>query len=114
MPNEQQAKAESANPKASGGPPQLGLTVAPANAVAGSGAKGVIVIGVDPNGPAAEQGLAPGNFILDVGGKAVANASDLRGALVAAEKQGRRDVLLKVKTGKAVKFVAVPLTQNAG
>ncbi len=114
MPNERQAKAEPANPTTNGGPPQLGLTVAPANAVAGSGAKGVIVTGVDPNGPAAEQGLQAGNIILDASGKAVANASDLRSALVATKKQGKRDVLLKVKTGKAIKFVAVPLVQNAG
>jgi serine protease Do len=113
MPNEQQAKAEPENPEATGGAPHLGVTVAPANEVAGSGAKGVVT-GVDPNGPAAEQGLQAGNVILDVGGKAVTNAGDLRNALVAAKNQGKRDALLKVKTGDATKFVAVPLAQKAG
>ena len=48
--------------------------VAPASDVAGSGDKGVVVTGVDPDGPAAEQGFQTGDVILDVGGKAVANA----------------------------------------
>jgi serine protease Do len=114
MPNEQQAKAEPENPEATSGAPHLGLTVAPANEVAGPGAKGVVVTGVDPNGPAAEEGLQAGNVILDAGGKAVTNAGDLRNALVAAKNQGKRDVLLKVKTEDATKFVAVPLAQKAG
>jgi serine protease Do len=114
MPNEQQAKAEPENPEATSGAPHLGVTVAPANEVAGSGAKGVVVTGVDPNGPAAEHGLQAGNVILNVGGKAVTNAGDLRNALVAAKNQGKRDALLKVKAGDATKFVAVPLAKNAG
>jgi serine protease Do len=114
MPNERQANAEPENPKATSGAPYLGVTVAPANEVAGPGAKGIVLTGVDPNGPAAEQGLQAGNVILDAGGKAVTNASDLHNALVAAKNQGKRDVLLKVKTGDATKFVAVPLAQKAG
>jgi serine protease Do len=114
MPNERQAKAEPQKLEATGGAPHLGLSVAPANEVAGAGAEGVIVTGVDPNGPAAEQGFEPGNLILDVGGTAVASPSDLRNALIHAKDQGKRDVLLKVKAGAAIKFVAVPLTENAG
>ena len=37
----------------------------------GAGDKGVAIVGVDPNGTAAEQGLAAGNVILDVAGKPV-------------------------------------------
>jgi serine protease Do len=114
MPNERQAKAEPQKLEATGGAPHLGLSVAPANEVAGAGAEGVIVTGVDPNGPAAEQGFEPGNLILDVGGTAVASPSDLRNALIHAKDQGKRDVLLKVKAGAAIKFVAVPLTESAG
>ena len=79
--------------------PHLGLTVAPANDVAGSGGKGVVVTAVDPDGPAADQGFQTGDIILDVGGKAVANASDVRKALTEAKAQGKHDVLMRVKTG---------------
>ena len=71
--------------------PHLGLTVAPANDVAGSGGKGVVVTGIDPDGPAAEQGFKTGDIILDVGGKAVANAGDVRNALTEAKAQGKHE-----------------------
>jgi len=83
--------------------------VAPAEEVAGAGSEGVVVTAVDPDGPAAEQGLQTGNVILDVGGKAVANADDIRTALSAAKAQGKHDVLLRVKIGDATRFVAMPL-----
>ncbi len=108
MPNEQQAKAdtEQASPTSV---PHLGLTVAPANDVAGSGGKGVVVTGVDPDGPAADQGFQTGDIILDVGGKAVANAGDVRTALTEARVQGKHDVLMRVKTGEGTRFIAMPL-----
>jgi serine protease Do len=114
MPNEREAKAESENPKLASGVPYLGLMLAPANEVAGSGNKGVVVTGIDPNGAAAEQGFQTGNVILDVGGKAVASADDVRNALVDAKNQGKHDVLMRVKTGDATKFVAVPIGQKLG
>ena len=112
MPNEKQAKAESENPNPTSGAPYLGLMLAPANEVAGSAGKGVVVTGVDPNGPAAEQGLQTGNVILDVGGKAVTNTEDVRKALIEAKNQSKHDVLMRVKAGDATKFVAVPIGQN--
>jgi serine protease Do len=83
--------------------------LAPASEVDGSGDKGVVVTAVDPNGPAAEQGMQTGDVILDVGGKAVANAGDVRKALVDAKDQGKHDVLMRVKTGEGTRFVAMPL-----
>jgi serine protease Do len=114
MPNEKQAKAESENQNQTSGVPYLGLMLAPANEVAGSGNKGVVVTGIDPNGAAAEQGLQTGNIILNVGGKAVASVADVRSALIDAKNQGKHDVLMRVKTGDATKFVAVPIEQKAG
>ena len=61
------------------------------------GGKGVVVTGVDPDGPAADQGFQTGDIILDVGGKTVANARDVRTALTEAKAQGKRDVLMRVK-----------------
>ena len=108
MPNEQQGKADTEQATPSG-VPHLGLSVAPANDVAGSGGEGVVVTRVDPNGPAADQGFQPGDIILDIGGRTVANAHDVRNALTEAKAQGKHDVLMRVKTGDATRFVAVPL-----
>jgi serine protease Do len=77
--------------------------------VAGSGDKGVVVTGVEPNGPAADHGVQTGDVILDVGGKTVANVSDVRKALTEAQAQGKHDVLMRVKTGDGTRFVALPL-----
>jgi serine protease Do len=111
IPGEHQAKAEHVTPTINA--PYLGLMLAPANEVAGFGNRGVVVTGIDPNGPAAEQGLQTGNVILDVGGKAVANAADVRNALVEVKDHGKHDVLMRVKSGDATMFVAVPLKQKA-
>ena len=62
-----------------------------------------MVTAVDPDGPAAEHGLQKGNVILDVGGKAVANAGDVRKALTEAKAQGKHDVLMRVKIGDATR-----------
>jgi serine protease Do len=107
MPDEQQAKAETGT-AAPASDTHLGLSVAPANEAAGAGSKGVVVTAVDPDGPAAQQGIETGDVILDVGGKAVANADDVRKAMTDAKAQGRHDVLMRVKTAKATMFVAVP------
>jgi serine protease Do len=109
MPNEQQAKAADEHTTPTNDVPHMGLMVAPANDVAGSGDKGVVVTGIDPAGPAAEQGFRTGDVILDVGGKPIANGGDVRKALVEANSQGKHDVLMRVKTGDATRFVAMPL-----
>src|SRR5664280_2697177 len=64
--------------------PKLGLTVAPANSVAGAGKDGVVVTEVDPNSAAAERGFKEGDVILEVAGKSVASAGDVRDAVNAA------------------------------
>jgi serine protease Do len=109
MPSEHMAKADTEQAQPSSGVPQLGLSVAPATEVSGAGGKGVVVTAVDPDGPAAEHGLQEGNVILEVGGKAVADAGDVRKALSEAKAQGKHDVLVRVKVGSATRFVALPL-----
>jgi serine protease Do len=109
MPNEHQAQAQSGGTAPAEAPPHLGLSVEPARDVAGAGAKGLVVTAVDPAGPAAQQGIEAGDIILDVGGKAVTNADDVRKAMTEAKAQGKHDVLMRVKTANATLFVAVPL-----
>jgi len=109
MPNEQQAKAETGSNTSANGLPHLGLTLAPANDVAGAGGKGVAVVGVNPDGPAAEHGLKTGDIILDVSGKTVGNAGDVRKAMTDARVGGKHDVLMRVKTAHGTMFFALPV-----
>jgi serine protease Do len=109
MPNEQRASAEDDNARPTSGVPHLGLQVAPASEVSGAGEKGVVVTAVEPDGPAANQGLQTGNVILEVGGKPVGNAGDMRKALSEAKSQGKHQILMRVKMGNATRFVALPL-----
>jgi serine protease Do len=112
MPNQQVAKAgdDSGGPNA--GVPHLGLSLAPAGDVAGSGNKGVVITGVEPNGPAADHGLQTGDVILDVAGKTVSNVSDVRKALSDAKAEGRHDVLFRVKSADATRFVVLPIANG--
>src|SRR6266511_1190328 len=113
LPNQQEARAAMPDSSAPEGTdvPRLGLTVVPAGQVAGSGSEGVVVTDVDPNGIASDQGVKTGDVILEVGGKKVANPSDVRSALRDAQKEGKRTVLMRVKSGDGTKFVAVPLSK---
>ncbi len=109
MPNQKQANAETGTAAPANAMTHLGMQVAPASDVAGAGGKGVVVTNVNPDGPAAQQGIRTGDIILDVGGKAVADAGDMREAMTEAKAQGKHDVLMRVKTADATVFVAVPL-----
>jgi serine protease Do len=109
LPNRKQANAGNRETPQESGSPHIGLRLAPANEVAGSGGKGVVVTAVDPEGSAAEHGFQSGDIIVDVGGKTVGNASDVRKALSEARSLGKRAVLMRVKTADSVKFVALPI-----
>ncbi|MBV9561890.1 MAG: Do family serine endopeptidase, partial [Bradyrhizobium sp.] len=92
--------------------PKLGLTVAPANSVAGAGKEGVVITEVDPKSAAAERGFKEGDVILEVAGKTVASAADVRDAINAARTDNKNSVLMRVKSGGQSRFVAVPLAKG--
>jgi serine protease Do len=106
LPNTQEANAE---PSHGSDVPRLGLTVAPASSVAGAGKTGVVVTDVDPKSAAAERGFKEGDVILEVAGKSVANPGDVRDAIKAAHADNKNTVLMRVRTGDASHYVAVPL-----
>ncbi len=87
--------------------PKLGLTLAPSKD--GAATAGVVVTAVDPSGVAADHGFQVGDVILDVGGKTVANPSDVRKQLADARKDGKHALLFRVKSGQGTRFVALPL-----
>jgi serine protease Do len=106
--NEKLAKADNAPTQNDKAAPMLGIQLAPAKEVAGSGDQGVAIVGVDPNGPAAEQGLATGQVILDVGGKPVSTPQDVKSEVATAKSQGKKSVLMRIQTADGDRFVAVP------
>jgi serine protease Do len=112
LPAQRQAKADVQDKDSSSDGGKLGLTLAPASSVAGAGAQGVVITGVDPNGAAADAGFKNGDVILDVAGKPVASPADVRKALADARGDGRKNVLMRVKSGEGTRFVAIPLSRG--
>ncbi len=87
----------------------LGLTLAPASAVPGAGDRGVIITDISPTGTAAESDLQTGDVILDVGSRAVNTPTDVRKMVDEARAHSKRAVLLRIRRGDSMSFVAVPI-----
>jgi len=90
----------------------LGLTVQPLTAELMQqlrlrrGTQGVVVDSVDPDGPAAQAGIQPGDVIQEVNKQAVRSNSELRSAL---PKSGDRPPLLLINRGGQTAYVSIPL-----
>ena len=119
LPNAQQeAKADNdnnndrASPRGDVAIPRLGLSLAPSSTVAGAGKDGVVVTEVDPKSAAADRGFKEGDVILEVGGKTVASAGDVREAITAAKSDNKNSVLMRVRSGGSSRFVAVPIAKG--
>jgi serine protease Do len=69
----------------------------------------VVVTQVEPDGVAAEHGFKAGDVILEVAGRKVASPSEIRVAVGNAQREGKRTVLIRVKSGEGTKFVALRL-----
>jgi serine protease Do len=109
LPDEQEARADDENSGRSQELSSLGIEVVPATEVRGAGREGIIVTDIDPSGAAAQKGLRRGDVIVEAGGQPVSSSRDLAAVLDAARKDGRRSVLLRVKSADGAKFVAVPV-----
>jgi serine protease Do len=114
LPKEQQAARASTHNDGDRGAkvPRLGLTLAPAKQVAGSGDEGVVVTAVDPDGPAANRGFKTGDVILEAGGRKVSEPGELSKAIDDARNDGKRSILVRVKSGGGTRFVALPVDRT--
>jgi serine protease Do len=104
MPNDKEAMNDLGTSKPDAGTAsvaKLGLTLE-------RGKDGVTITDVDPNSAAADRGLQQGDVILEASGKAVERPSEVAQAFEAARADGRKSVLLRVKSGDNVRFVALP------
>ena len=114
LPNAQEAKADTDTDSkgSTTDVPRLGMTVAPADKVEGAGKKGVVVTKVDPKSAAADRGFKKGDVILEVAGKTVATPGDVREAIEAARTDKKNSVLMRLRSGDASRYVAVPLANS--
>lgn len=111
-PQTRRARAASDGPSREGtGDAKLGVSVTPLTPALADqvglprDARGVVVTGVDPDGPGARAGLAEGDVITRANGQEVRDVEALRGAL--AQRTDRPAVLQVLREGRSV-FVAVP------
>jgi len=81
---------------------KLGVQLAPTT----DGQPGVAIVKVDPNGLAASKGLSDGDVILEVAGKAVTTPNEVKAGIAAAKQDGKKSVLMLVRTADATHFVA--------
>ena len=116
LPGDRQAKADTGKGGVDGEGRGFGLQLAPASSVRGKGDRGVVVTGVEPDGPGASQGIKEGDVILEVAGKAVSQPADVRQAVAEARKDGRKAVLMRIRSGEGSRFVvlAFPGRDNRG
>ncbi|ALF29231.1 DegQ family serine endoprotease [Brucella abortus] len=84
-----------------------GLTVVPSE-----DGKGVVVTDVDPDSDAADRGIRSGDVIVSVNNQTVKTAGDINKAITAAEKSGRKAVLLQLQSNDQSRFVALPINQE--
>jgi serine protease Do len=107
MPVEKTASVETHNSDSNDGSSsvlaKLGLTLHSAH-----GQDGVVVGGIDPDGAAADKGLKEGDVILEVAGKSVSRPSEVAEAISAAKSDGKKSVLLRVKSGDGERFLTLP------
>src|ERR1019366_6616698 len=111
LPNQQQAQAGSDQQDSQSPVPRLGLSLAPAKAASGSN-QGVAVTAVDPNGPAAEQGIKVGDVIMNVGGTAVSTPGEVQKQLGELRKAGKHSVLMRIRSDDTTRYVALPLATS--
>jgi serine protease Do len=70
--------------------------------------QGVVITEVEPQSPAYERNLQPGDVIIEVADQAVSSVEDIIGRIDSVRKTGRRQILLRVENAKG-EFRAVAL-----
>ena len=115
LPNDQQAKADSEGEgKGSARVPTFRSSASRLlrRARQTAGKEGVVITKVEPKSAAADRGVKKGDVILEVAGKNVAKPGDVGDALEAARADKKSSVLMRLRSGDASRYVAVPLANG--
>lgn len=73
--------------------------------------QGVVVTGVDENGPAVEKGIREGDVIVEVSQHKVATPADVSALIEKARKAGRKSVILWLEGQSGMRFAAVRIAK---
>jgi serine protease Do len=94
----------------------LGLSIAPltedlrSQFQIGEGVEGVVITQVDPDSPAAQKRVKPGDVIVEVTQERVSDPQEVLDRVEEVKKSGRKSVLLLISDAKGgLRFVAVPV-----
>ena len=74
--------------------------------------KGVVVIAVDDDGPAAEKGIRPGDVVVEVGQQEVTTPSEVLEMVKKTRESGRKSVLLLLEGQGGLRFIALRIAQG--
>jgi serine protease Do len=74
--------------------------------------KGVVVVDVSKDGPAAEKGLKAGDVIMEAAQEEIKSTGQVAGKIADAKKAGRKSILLLVERQGDLRFVALRLDQS--
>lgn len=73
-----------------------------------TGTRGLVVVSVERDSPAAERGIQPGDVILELQSEVLTNPADLQKRLDALKKSGKKSALLLITRADEQRFI--PLT----
>ncbi len=97
---------------------ELGLTLSRVNEAARkkfslqNHTRGVVVVGVEPNGAAAEKNLRAGDVIVEVSQDEVRSPEDVDRKIKEAKEAGRKSLLLLVEGQSGLRFVALRIGES--
>ena len=75
-------------------------------------AKGVVVLKVVENGPAAEKGIRPGDLIVEISQQEASSPEVIEAKVAEAKKAGRKSVLLLLEGQNGLRFVAIKIAKS--
>jgi serine protease Do len=74
--------------------------------------KGVVVMGIDKDGVAAEKGIKIGDLILEVSQAQVRSPSEFKSQIKKARASNRKSILLLIEGPSGLRFVALRLSKK--
>lgn len=103
----QQASLNQPGPVQPGTLDDLGLTITRNDKGAG-----LVVTDVEPDSPAAERDIQPGDVITSINSVEVKDTKDITDAMKSASEAGRKSVLVQVQRNDNLRFVPLPITKG--